>query len=422
MPYMDTGRCRVPAKKEKTKEGKDERIMSEWLVRHFVKDYQNISDPRVRTGYGVLSSMVGIVCNILLFVLKLTVGMVIHSISVMADAFNNLSDAASSIISFVGVKMAGKPADEDHPFGYGRIEYISAFIVAFLVIQVGFSLFKTSIGKIREPEEMVFHVLSVVFLLLSVGVKLWMGLFNRKMGKRIQSTVMLATSADSLGDVMATCSTIISLLIFGTLGWNIDGWIGLIVSVAVMIAGFNIAKDTLAPLIGESITPEVYRQITEFVESYDGILGSHDLIVHNYGPSKSMASIHAEVPNDVPIEESHEIIDTIEREAARVLGIFLVIHMDPVEQKDGIVMELKEMTEEVIGGLDSRLSLHDFRVVDGKEHINLIFDLVVPRDYTESTKEELRKRIAQEVHQKNSKCYCVIHIESNYYSEERVKI
>lgn len=392
--------------------------MAEWLVRHFVKDYEKVEDIQVRTQYGVLSSMVGICCNLLLFAVKLTVGAVIHSISVMADAFNNLSDAASSIISFVGVKMAEKPADEDHPFGHGRIEYISAFIVAFLVIQVGFSLFKSSIGKIRKPEQMVFHLISVGILLLSVLVKLWLGLFNRKLGKRIQSSVMLATSADSMGDVLTTCSTIVSLLVFGVFGLNVDGWIGLFVSVAVMLAGFNIAKDTLAPLIGEAIDPEVYRKITEFVESYDGILGSHDLLVHNYGPSRSMASIHAEVANDVPIEQSHEIIDKIEHDAKRVLGIFLVIHMDPVEQHDERVKEMKKLVEQVIVQLDSRLTLHDFRMVPGKERINLVFDLVIPRDYEAQTRECLRNKITEEVRKVKENCYCVITMENSYCSSE----
>ena len=289
--------------------------MTEFLVRHFIKDYENTQNTEVRARYGYLASVVGICCNILLFGAKLMIGLMVNSISVMADAFNNLSDAASSIISFIGVKMAQKPADDHHPFGHGRIEYISAFIVAFLVIQVGFSLFKTSIGKIRTPEPMTFSSISVVILLLSIGVKLWMGLFNTRLGRKIDSKVLMATAADSLGDMMTTSATVVSLVIFGIWGLNLDGIVGLIVSVVVMIAGLNIAKDTLAPLIGEAIDPEVYEEISRFVESYDGIVGSHDLIIHNYGPSRSMASIHAEVPRDVDVEISHEIIDKIERYA-----------------------------------------------------------------------------------------------------------
>ncbi|HIX25358.1 MAG TPA: cation diffusion facilitator family transporter [Candidatus Lachnoclostridium avicola] len=392
--------------------------MTEFLIRHFVKDYQNIQDVEVRTRYGSLAGMVGICCNLLLFTVKLLTGLLVNSISVMADAFNNLSDAASSIISIVGVKMAEKPADEEHPFGHGRIEYISAFIVAFLVIEVGFSLFKTSFGKIRNPEPMVFQWLSVGILVLSVGVKLWMGIFNRKLGKRIDSKVMMATAADSLGDVAATTATIVSMLIFGIFNVNVDGIVGLAVSVVVMIAGVNIAKDTLAPLIGEAIDPEVYREITQFVESYDGIVGSHDLIVHNYGPGRSMASIHAEVPSDVDIETSHEIIDRVERDAVRKLHLFLVIHMDPIETKNAKVDNYRKIAGEVLDQVDSRLSLHDFRIVDGKEQVNLIFDLVVPRDYTPQMKSQVKEQVASGIREKIRNSTCVITVENSYCAEE----
>ena len=392
--------------------------MTEFLIRHFVKDYQNIQDVEVRTRYGSLAGMVGICCNLLLFTVKLLTGLLVNSISVMADAFDNLSDAASSIISIVGVKMAEKPADEEHPFGHGRIEYISAFIVAFLVIEVGFSLFKTSFGKIRNPEPMVFQWLSVGILVLSVGVKLWMGIFNRKLGKRIDSKVMMATAADSLGDVAATTATIVSMLIFGIFNVNVDGIVGLAVSVVVMIAGVNIAKDTLAPLIGEAIDPEVYREITQFVESYDGIVGSHDLIVHNYGPGRSMASIHAEVPSDVDIETSHEIIDRVERDAVRKLHLFLVIHMDPIETKNAKVDNYRKIAGEVLDQVDSRLSLHDFRIVDGKEQVNLIFDLVVPRDYTPQMKSQVKEQVASGIREKIRNSTCVITVENSYCAEE----
>lgn len=392
--------------------------MTDFLVRIFVKDYEQTGSTQVRTRYGLMASTVGICCNVLLFVSKLVIGMMVNSISVMADAFNNLSDAASSIIGFIGVKMADKPADEDHPFGHGRMEYIAAFIVAFIVIQVGFSLFKTSLGKVLHPEVMTFRAVSIVILLLSVGVKLWMAMFNRKLGKRIQSSVMMATAADSLGDVVTTSATIVSIAVYGIWGLNIDGIIGIVVSLIVMWAGVNIAKDTLAPLIGEPIDPEIYKEITEFVESYDGIVGSHDLIVHNYGPGRSMASIHAEVPNDVSIEVSHEIIDRVEREALKCFGIFLVIHMDPIETKNEKVREFKEMVEIVVEETDSRLKFHDFRMVEGQKQINLIFDLVVPRDYKSSVREALKEQIAKQVAVRDERCCCVITTESSFGVEE----
>ena len=391
--------------------------MTEFLVKRFVKDYQQTEAVQVRTAYGTLSSMVGIFCNVLLFGAKLLIGLLINSISVMADAFNNLSDAASSIIGFIGVKMAEKPADYDHPFGHGRIEYIAAFIVAFIVIQVGFSLFKTSLNKILNPESMSFKWISIVILSLSVAVKLWLSLFNRTLGKRINSKVMLATAADAMGDVVTTSATMLSIAVFGIFGVNIDGIVGIAVSVVVMIAGVNIAKDTLAPLIGEAIDPQLYEQISNFVESFEGILGTHDLIVHNYGPSKSMASIHAEVPNDVNVERSHEVIDQIEHEAARRFGLLLVIHMDPVETHDGRIREFRDMLGEVLTELDSRLSFHDFRMVDGVEHINLIFDLVVPREYKAAVQDNLKARISAAVRKRDPRCACVITVENSYLAE-----
>ncbi len=392
--------------------------MTEWLVRHFVKNCDRTDDADVRTAYGVLTSVVGICCNLLLFVAKMILGIMVRSISVMADGFNNLSDAASSIIGFVGVKMAQKPADEHHPFGHGRIEYISAFIVAFLVIQVGFSLFKTSVGKIREPQQMVFHGVSVLILVLSIGVKLWLGMFNRTLGKRIHSSVMMATAADSLGDVATTSATILSLVVFGITGFNIDGIVGLAVSAAVMAAGVNIARDTLAPLIGEVIDPKIYREIKEFVEQYDGIVGTHDLIVHNYGPSKSMASIHAEVPDDENIRTSHEIVDTIERDCLRKMGIFLVIHMDPVETGNEQVEAIKKQVTEVLAGLDSRLKFHDLRMVGGVQRINLIFDVVVPMDYNETMRDKLRIRISEEMQKQDSRFNCIMTMENSFCAEE----
>ena len=395
--------------------------MTDLLVKLFVKDYEQTENLQVRTRYGLLSGMVGICCNVLLFLAKLFTGMMINSISVMADAFNNLSDAASSIISFVGVKMSEKPADKEHPFGHGRIEYISAFIVAFLVIQVGFSLFKSSLGKLFHPEELSFSLISVGILGLTVAVKLWMCLFNRKLGKRIQSSVMLATAADSLGDTGATAATIFSIVVYGVWHVNIDGLVGIAVSILVMIAGINIAKDTLAPLIGGAIDPEIYQKITGFVEQYDGIIGSHDLIVHNYGPGRSMASIHAEVPSNVEIGKSHAVVDQIERDAQKKLGIFLVIHMDPVDADNPMTAELKKMVEEILAGLDERLSLHDFRIVDAGNQINIIFDLVVPREYTKARQDELKQKIYQRIREQDSRYFCVITAECSFQQEKPVK-
>ena len=248
--------------------------MTEFLIRHFVKDYEEVEKVSVRTAYGMLSGIVGIFCNVILFLTKLIVGLVLNSVSVMADAFNNLSDAGSSVISFVGVRMAGKPADKDHPFGHGRIEYIAALIVSFLVLEVGFTFLKDSVGKILHPEQLKFLPVSVLILCLSIAVKLWLGLFNKKLGERIDSQVMKAVFADSMGDVITTSATIFSILFFAATGINIDGFVGLGVALVVMWAGFGIAKDTLNTLIGEPVSPEVYEKIKKFVEGYDGIEGN----------------------------------------------------------------------------------------------------------------------------------------------------
>lgn len=388
--------------------------MTEFLVRHFVKDYEQVEKVSVRTAYGVLASVVGIFCNVVLFLVKGAAGILMHSISVTADAFNNLSDAGSSIVGLIGVKLAGKPADEEHPFGHGRIEYISALIVAFLVMEVGFTFLKDAIGKIREPEVLNFRMVSVMILLLSIGVKLWMGAFNRKLGKRIDSKVMMATAADAMGDVITTAATILSLLFFKLTGINIDGFVGLGVALVVMWAGFGIARDTLEPLVGEAVTPEDYRRISRFVEKYDGVVGSHDLIVHNYGPGRSMASIHAEVPNDVDIETSHEVIDRIERDAVGKLGIFLVIHMDPVETKDEHALAVKTQVAETLKEMDEAASIHDFRLVGGKEQVNLIFDMMLPYHYNKEQEQTLCRELTERLQKLDKRYHPVITVEKSY--------
>lgn len=390
--------------------------MTDFLVRHFVKDYEHTEKVSVRTAYGVLASIVGIICNIFLFLVKLVVGLMVHSVSVMADAFNNLSDAGSSLISFAGVKIASKPADEEHPFGHGRMEYISALIVSFLVLEVGFTFLKDSISKIKSPEAIRFQMVSVVILLLSICVKLWLGLFNRKLGKKIDSKVMIAVFTDSMGDVLTTTATIVSLLFFHFTEINIDGIVGIGVALVVMWAGVGIAKDTLEPLLGEAIDPEEYQRIKKFVESYDGVIGSHDLIVHNYGPNRSMASIHAEVPNNADIKESHEIIDKIERDAVENLGIFLVVHMDPVEVEDKNVLRIRDFANKQIAEIDSSCSIHDFRMVDGTHQINLIFDLVVPREYNQEKQKEVEEALCRRLKEQDPRYAFVITVEHNFVS------
>ena len=392
--------------------------MTDFLVNKFIKDSTNIESTEVRTRYGMLTSVVGIFCNVLLFSVKLTIGLILSSLAVTADAFNNLSDAASSIISFIGVKMAGKPADAEHPFGHGRIEYIAALIVSFLVIEVGFTFFKSSISKILHPEEISFDLVPFVILILSILVKLWMAFFNNKLGKRIDSKVMLATAADSLGDVITKSATVLSIIICHFTSINVDAIAGLIVSAIVIWSGISIAKDTLEPLIGERVPAELYQKITDIVESYDGIVGTHDLIVHNYGPNRSMATIHAEVPNDINIDVSHEIIDKIERDVKKDLNILLVIHMDPVEMRDEEVLSLREKTSRIVHALDPELNFHDFRVLKENEQRNLIFDLVIPDSYSEKDANRVMHQLVSLLHEMDENVECIITLDRSFEAPE----
>lgn len=391
--------------------------MTEFLVKKFVKDYDNTGNAKVRSAYGILSGCVGVICNIVLFLVKLTGGLLINSISVTADAFNNLSDAASSIVTLVGTKFAQKPADKEHPFGHGRSEYIAAFIVAFLVLQVGFTCFKNSFGKILKPESVAFNIGILVLLVLSVLVKLWLAIFNKGLGQKINSGVLKATGTDAFGDVLITSVTIVSIIIGRITGLKIDGWMGAIVSVVVIIAGFNIAKQTLEPLLGEAIDKETYDKVTEKVESYKGILGCHDLIVHNYGPSHIMATIHVEVESKENLEGVHEIIDRIERDVLRELGIFLVIHVDPVDLEDEENLLRKQAILGVIGEIEPKASVHDFRIVEEEEKIRLIFDMLIPYSYGEKQREQLLIAMEKALKELNEKYELVVTLDNSFVNE-----
>ena len=381
--------------------------MTGFLVKKFVPDSENLQSAEVRTAYGMLSSIVGILCNALLFLAKLIVGIVINSVSVMADAFNNLSDAASSVISLVGVKIAARPSDKDHPFGHGRAEYISALLVAFVILEVGLSCIKSSFEKIFSPEAVNFSYISIAILVGSMLVKLWLSFFNRKLAKKTNSSVIRATATDSLNDVMVTGATVASILIFEFFEINLDGYIGIIVAILIFVSGINIIKDTVKPLIGEAPDPEICNALVEKVLSYDGIVGTHDLVIHSYGPSRSMASIHAEVPSDIDILFAHETIDRIERDVQSEMGIFLVIHMDPIEVDNAVVDSSREAVIDVIASLDCGVTMHDFRMVSGEGQTNLIFDIVVPHSFSDREAEDIAQRIKTAVNENNPTWQCV---------------
>jgi len=389
--------------------------MTEFIIKVFVKDHKNVQDLHVRTSYGIVSSCVGVICNILLFAAKLIIGISVNSLSVTVDAFNNLSDAGSSIISFIGVKIAAKPADKEHPFGHGRVEYISALIVSLIVIQVGFSFFRDSIDKIRNPQDLSLQLVPVLILIMSIAVKLWLGAFYKKLGTRINSQIIMATATDSISDVFVTGATIVSLLIFHFTGINIDGVVGLIVSVVVMWAGFQIAKTTLEPLIGASADKELYESIKKMVENYPGVLGTHDLIIHNYGPKYSMGTIHVEVSKDVDVSVSHELIDKIEREISRKSEVFLVIHMDPIENGNKELTKIQEQVKTITKEIDNRLESHDIRMAEGvSEEINLYFDLVIPFEYDEEKISALKEKVVGKIVEIDSRMNCTVTIDKGY--------
>jgi len=387
--------------------------LTDFLVRLFVKDYKNTENADVRTRYGVFSSIICMIVNVLLFAVKLTIGLLAGAVSVVSDAFNNLSDAASNLISVVGVKIAGRPADDDHPFGHGRIEYITALIVAFLILIVGYEFLKSSIDAIFNPKDLSFSWISVIILAVSLLGKLFICLFNKRLGKKISSAVMEATATDAIGDMAITSVTILSMLIFSIFKINIDGYAGVIVSAMILWAGISVAKDTLQPLIGEQTDPDLRKKLKTFVESYEGVVGTHDLIVHSYGESHYMATIHAEVPDDANIVICHELMDRIERDCKEQLGIMLVIHMDPVSS--GIEAEqYRAMIDEILKNIDETLLYHDFRFVNGEKRINLIFDVVAKTHLKPDEEAALIENINAQAKARDSRFCCVITVDYMY--------
>lgn len=385
--------------------------MTDLLVRLFVKDSDNISNPKVRGRYGILSGCAGIVVNVILFLAKFLVGTVTNSIAITADAVNNLSDAGSCAVTVFGFKMSSKPADEGHPFGHGRIEYITAMVVSFIVLFMGFELLTQSIDKIRNPEDVTFNLVGAIIIAVSIFGKLWLALFNRKLGKKINSPAMTAVVADSLSDIAATSVTLIALVLsnfFPSL--HIDGWLGIIVAGFVLKAGYGIFKETLNSLIGEPPTKETVEKLEAKILSYEHVTGIHDLILHNYGPDKFFGSVHVEMPSDFDVLYSHDIIDNIERDVMAEFGILLSIHYDPVEVNNARVNELKIIAESAVKRISEELSIHDFRVVDGPSHTNLIFDVVVPRKFSLSN-DDLMAEISSEISKNGTNFFAVMNIE-----------
>ncbi len=383
--------------------------MTELLSRLFVKNHQDAQNPTVRTAYGTMVSITGIIINLLLFAAKFTVGSLFGAISIVGDAVNNLSDAGTQIISLISFRIAAKPADREHPFGHARIEYVTSMIVSFLVMLVGFELLKSSVSQIFSPERPDSSPIAIIVLIVSMLCKLWLGLFNRAIGKRIDSSVMRATAADSLSDVFATGAVLIATvlpMIFTNMTWNPDAYMGVIVAVLIIVAGFRILNESKNAILGEAPSEEIVKQIVDTVECYEGALGIHDMVVHNYGPGRIIASLHIEVDGSVDVFETHDMIDTIEKELRDVCGIEATIHMDPIVTDDEQVNQLREQTAEAVQKIHPSMQIHDFRFVAGATHTNLIFDVVAPFEIKMS-ETEIKAAVAEKVREIDP-TYCVV--------------
>lgn len=380
--------------------------MTNFLLRRFVPDYQDTANPAVREKYGNLAGIVGIVCNVLLFVGKLLAGTLCGSVSVTADAVNNLSDASSSLVTLLGFRLAARPADEKHPYGHARMEYLSGLAVAVMILVIGVELVKSSVQKILHPEAVEFSVLTAAVLTGSILLKLWMALFDRKLGKKIGSAALIAAAADSRSDVISTGAVLLACVVGKLTGLMIDGWAGLLVALFILWSGIGVVKDTVDPLLGAKPDEELMRAIAYLMTSHVNILGFHDLMVHDYGPGRRFASVHAEIDHRIDPLVAHELLDEIERQAKKELHVDLVIHYDPIVTDDPEVAAVRTRVLHIMHELDPRLSLHDFRMVSGSHHVNVIFDMVIPPEDTD-TAEQLRQQIEAQL-QDGKKTYHLI--------------
>jgi len=385
------------------------------LIKKFVRNYEDIKNPIVRESYGKFSSILGIICNVLLCTSKILVGLIFNSVSITADGINNLSDAGSSVITLIGFKLASKPADKDHPFGHARIEYIAGLIVSFIILLLGVELIKTSFAKIISPEPLDFSIIMVVVLILSILVKLFMYFANINLSKRITSATIKATAKDSLNDVIATSAVLASVIISKLTNLQLDGYIGMLVAVFIIFSGIEILKEILNPLLGEPPSKDLVNTVVKKIMSYDGVINIHDLVIHNYGANKYFATVHVEVSYKEDILESHDMIDNIERDFLSDMGINLVVHLDPVVTDDEETNNIKKEVLAIIKNLGNDYSMHDFRIVKGSTHTNIIFDVVAPTECKIQSK-ELIYNISKEIKKLNETYYPIIVIDYNYNS------
>ena len=382
------------------------------LSKIFIKDANDFTSPAIRRAYGTLCSIVGIFLNVLMFAGKYIAGTIANSVSITADAFNNLSDAGSSIITLLGFRLAGRKPDPDHPFGHGRIEYLSGLAVSILILLMGFELMKSSVTKLIHPEPVEASLLAGGIMVAAILIKVYMAFYNKTIGKKIDSAAMAAVAADSLSDTISTVVVLISMILSKFIDFPIDAVAGIFVAILILKTGFDSVRDTVAPLLGQAPDPELVKQIEEIVMKQEHVVGIHDFIVHDYGPGRLFVSLHAEVPGDVDIFELHDEIDNAEFELRDVIGCEPTIHMDPIDLNNEHLSELKEKVAAIIKEYDDVLSFHDFRMVPGETHTNLIFDVVVPAKYKKSNS-QVNEELKEIIHSKLD-CFAVIIVEQSY--------
>lgn len=387
--------------------------MGNFLFKWFIKNYENTRDPKVRDDYGKLAGIVGIISNTILCTMKILIGLISGSISIVADGINNLADGASSIITLLGFKLASLPEDEEHPYGHARIEYIAGMAVSVMILIVGFELGKSSLEKIITPEPLEFSWTVVIVLLIAIAIKVWQAIFNISTGKKINSLALIATGTDSRNDVISTVVVLLGILIGHFFNVMVDGYFGLAVAVFILWSGVSLIKETISPLLGEAPDEELVSQIEAMAMAYDGAIGIHDLIVHNYGPGKVFASMHIEVDSSVDVMESHDLIDTIEKNLSESLNILLTVHMDPVDINNPYREPLTHILKDVLSGIPGTLGFHDLRIVPGTTHTNVIFDVVLSHE-CELSQKEISDILKQKVREFNSSFLCVIEYDMNY--------
>ena len=392
--------------------------MTEWLIQHFVADAHNTGSPAVRTRYGQVAGMVGIVCNVALCLAKGIIGLISGSVSIVADAVNNLSDAASNIVSLLGFKLASRPADPEHPYGHGRYEYLSGLVVAVLVVAIGLELVKSSVEKIINPEPAEFSLALVVVLVLSIVVKLWMAAFMRTMGQRIASETLAATSVDSRNDCISTGAVLACAVLSQVTGVDLDGWAGLAVGAFILWSGVGLVRDTINPLLGQAPSPELVEHIRSKIMSYPGVLGTHDLMVHDYGPGRQFASAHVEMAAEADPMESHDLIDNIEQDFKTQDHLIVTLHYDPIVTDDPAIGDMRHWIDRAVKIIDPRITIHDLRCVPGPTHTNVIFDCVRPADLPLS-EDALRRRVSDIVRDHYPRTVPKITIDESYVSSKQ---